>query len=308
MQHRVTRSISVGLFACVLASVSPCHADLLGRLPATPGGTDYQAYYDTVLDVTWLANASLARTETFGVEPINGPETGNLHGLMQFLSASQYIAAMNDVCYLGFSTWRLPEVAPLNGSTFVEILANDGSADRGYNISAPGTPFAGSTASELAYMYYNTLGNLAGVTTSGTPRSCQLEPTDFCLANKGPFVGLIALTYWIGTPYVPNPSGAWAFDQVAGLQNVFGKNLGAHVWPVLDGDLAVNPVVCGDQNGDGGVTAVDALAALVTSVGLGACPLNRCDVDNGGSVTATDALTILRAAVGEPLTLSCPTC
>jgi hypothetical protein len=33
-------------------------AVLVGELPATPGGTDYQAYYDTVANLTWLADAN----------------------------------------------------------------------------------------------------------------------------------------------------------------------------------------------------------------------------------------------------------
>ena len=34
------------------------NAALVGRLAATPGGTDYQAYYDDVADLTWLADAN----------------------------------------------------------------------------------------------------------------------------------------------------------------------------------------------------------------------------------------------------------
>ncbi|HET9062610.1 MAG TPA: hypothetical protein VFO62_04915, partial [Candidatus Binatia bacterium] len=67
VQAHITRSLSVGLFAYILAFSSPSGAALLGRLPATPGGSDYQAYYDTELDITWLADANLAQTNTFGV-------------------------------------------------------------------------------------------------------------------------------------------------------------------------------------------------------------------------------------------------
>ena len=37
---------------------------LNARLPATSGGTDYQAYYDDVLDITWLADANLPTSNT----------------------------------------------------------------------------------------------------------------------------------------------------------------------------------------------------------------------------------------------------
>ena len=57
---------------------------------------------------------------------------------------------------------------------------------------------------------------------------------------------------------------------------------------------------------DGSPTATDALYTLNAAVGLVACRLCDCDVDDGGSITALDALTILNAAVGTPVTLTCP--
>ena len=59
----------------MIGLVSSAQAALVGRLPATVGGTDYQAYYDDDLDVTWIANANLAATETFGVANINANGT-----------------------------------------------------------------------------------------------------------------------------------------------------------------------------------------------------------------------------------------
>lgn len=56
------------------------------------------------------------------------------------------------------------------------------------------------------------------------------------------------------------------------------------------------------------VTASDALAVLNAAVGLFACELCVCDVDDSGSITATDALTTLREAVGLGGTLDCPVC
>lgn len=43
----------------VVGLVLPAQAALEGRLPATPGGTNYQAYYDTDLNITWAANANI---------------------------------------------------------------------------------------------------------------------------------------------------------------------------------------------------------------------------------------------------------
>jgi cysteine-rich repeat protein len=56
---------------------------------------------------------------------------------------------------------------------------------------------------------------------------------------------------------------------------------------------------CGDADGDGRVTASDALRVLRYAVGdLRSCPISRCDIDYSSAVSATDALMVLRAAVG----------
>ncbi len=55
-------------------------------------------------------------------------------------------------------------------------------------------------------------------------------------------------------------------------------------------------------------TASDALFILRTAVGFESCPLCVCDVNNDGKITATDALAALKAAVGQPVSLTCPAC
>jgi hypothetical protein len=65
--------------------------------------------------------------------------------------------------------------------------------------------------------------------------------------------------------------------------------------------------LCGDGNGDGSITASDALIALRTAVGSATCAEVLCDVDDSGTITAGDALRILANAVGQDVTLSCPT-
>lgn len=53
-------------------------------------------------------------------------------------------------------------------------------------------------------------------------------------------------------------------------------------------------------------TASDALAILRTAIGSLRCRLCICDVDDTGSVVATDALITLKRAVGQAITLNCP--
>jgi hypothetical protein len=63
---------------------------------------------------------------------------------------------------------------------------------------------------------------------------------------------------------------------------------------------------CGDANGDGDVSAADALYVLKAAVGgIQDCVPKRCDANGNGDVGASDALRILRHAVGENVSLIC---
>lgn len=93
--------------------------------------------YETDLNITWLQDANLAATQTFGVPGISS--TGQMTGD----TADAWISAMNAVDYKGFNDWRLPI----------------GNANQclGENC-VPFTVFG----SELANLYYTELGNAAG--------------------------------------------------------------------------------------------------------------------------------------------------
>ncbi len=64
--------------------------------------------------------------------------------------------------------------------------------------------------------------------------------------------------------------------------------------------------LCGDFNGDGDISATDALGVLNAAVGIASCDVEDCDIDGSGSVSATDALSALKAAVGQEVVLACP--
>ncbi len=78
---------------------------------------------------------------------------------------------------------------------------------------------------------------------------------------------------------------------------------------VVDGPVSTTttlpPVLCGDADGNGRVTAPDALNALKTAVGSGSCPASVCDVLPPAGVSAGDALAILKHVVGLLATLDC---
>lgn len=184
--------------------------------------------YDDVLNVTWLQDANFAFT--------SGYSTADF-GLMSWADANAWAAGLSyydsvrDVSYTG---WRLPVVRPINGSSFVYPGASDGSSDYGYNVGAPGTPFSGSTGSELAYMYFTNLGNSAYVDVTGTPQA------GYGLLNAGPFINSNAV-FWSGTEYAPNTAQAWSFTTfgvLSGFQDFYPKQNTFIAWAVHDGDIA----------------------------------------------------------------------
>ena len=136
-----TTLIAPSLIAASLIS-GAAHATLIGRDLNGSAGS-FEAYYDTDLSITWLANANVNLTMTWADA--------------NFWAANLSIVdAVNNITY---DNWRLPTVNPVNGSSFNYALSYNGSTDYGYNVSEQGTAFAGSTGSEMAHLFYNTLNN-----------------------------------------------------------------------------------------------------------------------------------------------------
>lgn len=176
-----------------------------------------EAYYDTALNITWLANANVA-------------------GSMNWANANAWVAGLN---INGITGWRLPATGPVNGSSFNYGYSFNGSADFGFNISAPGSAYPGSTGSEMAHMFYVTLGDKGYYDTSGNS-----PQAGWGLTNTGPFSNLQSYDYSSATEYAPNTSYAWRFDTIAGGQDRGDKNTGRYAWAVHTGDVgaAIVPV------------------------------------------------------------------
>lgn len=219
-----------------LASVS-ADAALYSRL----GG---QAYYDDTLNVTWMQDAGLAATNTFGVSGIDA------QGKMTWDTAQTWIAAMNTANYLGSNTWRLPEMIDIDNDGCLDNFARQ-DTDCGYNVVS-----VGPNASEMASMFYDTLGNLAfwgPSPISGPHGSPQL--TVLGIQNSGPFVGLgdtvseyylfwydLETTSNYPNPDLATPDNAWYFGPPSGGQRPIDKSVLNRAWAVMDGDIAVVPV------------------------------------------------------------------
>jgi len=193
-----------GWMALALLSSGSMHAALLPRL----GGS---AVYDTDLNVTWLTNANLAATKTFGVAPIAAD------GSMNWNTAQNWIAALNGANYLGFSTWRLPTTLQPDPSCSMQDTFNHIS----YNFSCSG--------SELGHLFYVDLGGSAGVPISTTHN-----------ANYNLFSNIQAAFYWSSTPYSLDSTSAWADQFQNGSQVAIAKANSVFVMAVMTGDVVAS--------------------------------------------------------------------
>ncbi|WP_232056709.1 MULTISPECIES: hypothetical protein [Methylomonas] len=161
-------------------------------------------FYDTVLNVTWL-DVSVAD-----------------------LSWQQAMDWADALTHAGLSDWRLPSVSPVNGTAFQYDESVDGSSDWSYNINSP--------ASELAHLYYVTLGNNGAYDNQG-------NYIDGTLSQAGPFSQLQAGLYWTGVDYAPDAQNfAWSFLTDFGLQTDALKTGTGYAIAVHDGDVAPVPL------------------------------------------------------------------
>ncbi|MGV1099915.1 Lcl domain-containing protein [Thiovibrio sp. JS02] len=172
--------------------------------------------YDEDTNLTWLQNANLAATNTFGVAGIN-PD-----GSMDWLTAQQWISAMNTANYLGYNNWRLP-------ATDVSTLLNAGPTYDGYIYNC--------TDIELGHMFYVELGNQAPLTKLGV-----FQP-GHGLNNVGPFDQLLAESYWSSTEWAGSPADtAYRMDFAeGGLDETWKLFSFPHAWAVRDGDVSPVP-------------------------------------------------------------------
>jgi uncharacterized protein (TIGR03437 family) len=134
-------------------------------LQVNPGG---RTVYDPVANVTWLANANLAATDTFGLPACkdqNTPKTCiDTDGAMNWNTASQFLANMNSGAgYLGQTNWQLATMDPTCG------VAYD----------------CGGTTSPFTQLFYTQLGLSPGTPVVPTPNIAV-----------GPFSNIQPYLYW----------------------------------------------------------------------------------------------------------------
>ena len=216
MKFAIAPLLAAALFA------PAAHAELQGRdLDVSKPG--FEAYYDTALNITWLAD--FGRVSSFDAD-----------ARLSWNDAQSWIASLNQQHLYGVEGWRLPKVTPVNGSSFQLGNTNNGRTDIG--VAATGTGWG--TASEMGHLYYVTLANkgLCTPTVLGTD-SCSTQPGwSPTVKNFGPFTGLTTFVFWSGTTLPGQPDKAFYFYAYYGNQNVMSKAETYSAIAVRDGDIA----------------------------------------------------------------------
>lgn len=187
--------------ACLLSTTA--NAALESRL----GG---QAVYDTDLNITWLANANLAATNTFGISGIDSI------GRMSWSAAQSWVGAINAANYLGYHDWRLPFTPQVDTNcwTFFGAIGVGGHC----------------TGSEMGHLFYDELGGVAG-----TPITAAHN------ANFNLFSNFQYLSYWSGS--LNNSSGTpYRFQFYDGSQYTDNPSYSMYILVVRSGNVAAVPV------------------------------------------------------------------
>jgi hypothetical protein len=205
--------------------------------PLVPAA-DGQTVHDPNLHVTWLANANLAGTQTFGVSNINKD------GSMDYATAVRWIEAMNAIDhgagYLGHNTWQLPTAPTKDNSC----------ARTGRNGESFGFHCSGSA---LGSLYYGSLGLREPDTAVRMPAN-----------TIGPFHDFQPYLYWSGSPAADPKQGFVSFSFNTGFQGANVTLNYLYALPLIKGKLPGTPPATGAalEVNPGGQTVYDPVAQV----------------------------------------------
>lgn len=184
-----TGILSIGL-------VSTANATLESRL----GG---KAYYDTELNITWLADANAGKGTVFDYDN---------DGLMTGYFASDWVNSIN---IDGITGWRFPNL-DRNGDRVFNIDVNSSVFDMQFNDTCFNGNTAGCSDNEMGFLYW-----VEGVTPTTPGPFINIQPYLYISENIHSGFNVWEISFYDGS------YGA----QLAG--NLF------HAWAVHDGDVAL---------------------------------------------------------------------
>ena len=193
----------------ILALLITISSNAFGALIERAGGA---ALYDTIRDVTILADANLAADNPYGSTVSFGG------GLMRGSEAPGFIDDMNAASHLGVNTWRIP-VTPVPDETCT-------SDEAGNELPVGDSIGFNCTGSDLGDFFYVALSGTAGqsILTSGDPSALAL------------FENLLAAPYWSVQAAGGN---YWFVNFNNGGQSQGIDGNGGYLLPVANGDVLV---------------------------------------------------------------------
>ncbi len=206
---------------------------LAGTAQATLFDRGNGMIYDSDQDLTWLQDANYALTS--GYVAANAVYNSNsaydnilADGRMGWDAA---MAWADQLVYGDYDDWRLPTLTDNNHGNYYN------GSSLGFNVDTSG--------SELAYMWYDILGNIPYYDTSGNGPQAGWGLTSTG-ADGVEFLNLppsIRHTYWFGSEDAAsyNNGVAFFFDIDNGLQARASKAFNFYAWAVRDGDVAKVP-------------------------------------------------------------------
>jgi uncharacterized protein (TIGR03437 family) len=215
----------------------------LTAAPALILSADGLTVYDSVNNITWLADANLAATNRFGLPSCNGSSSkqtcANPSGSVNYQAAVAWVAGMNGANYLGHNNWQLP-TTPLIDSNCGKTGPNG--ASFGF----------GCTAGALDAMY-----NELGLKSPNTA-----VPVSTSMA--GPFSNLQPYLYWSGSQGSSPAQGNATFSFATGWQGANTLPNFLYLLPMIPGKLPGTPPAAGTglQVNPGGQTVYDPMTNI----------------------------------------------
>ncbi|NWH05296.1 DUF1566 domain-containing protein [Desulfobacter latus] len=205
------------LFLLLMSGMSQAEMITIGT--ATYNGNDYNLIWDDDNNgnsVVWLDYSNYVNWAS------QVTWTNSLDSALTYNIDAQYSVTWDD------AAWRLPST--VDGGWDVGYEGdpdNDGNYTYtgGYNLAN----------SEMGHLYYEELGNLGYIDTSG-----NYPQPGWGLTETGDFKNLIASRYWSGTEYANMPSSAWYFRMENGAQSTNNKHYDAYVLAVRSGQVSAS--------------------------------------------------------------------
>lgn len=191
------------------------------------GDTVTDAFYDTTLNITWLRDA-------------------NVNGVMNWADANAWAAGYS---IGGYDDWRLPTMVDTGvvGCSF-----------SCFNVE--------TATSEMASLWYDTLGNKSRLSISG---ELQIAPG---LTNTGDFLNMQSRPHWFGLEYALDTNLAWVLRFGGGGQGRDEKYEQFYAMAVRPGDILAAQVP-EPESLLLALTALGALALARRRRAVGALPL-----------------------------------